>query len=143
MNKVTIMRGLPGSGKSLYVDRFRRRAVVCSADDFWLDDDGVYVYDEYLAPKAHASCLLKFLKALKDNVEHVVVDNTNIHVHEYAPYSALAEAFGCELNIVTVKADLTVCIRRQTHGVPISTMERMAEEFEETLPRHKQFETIG
>ena len=47
-----IMRGLPGSGKSTIVRHIRDKyqpitdVVVCSADDYFLQEDGNYNYDK-------------------------------------------------------------------------------------------------
>ena len=40
-----IMRGVPGSGKSTLAKRIQKQypeAVKCSADDFFIDADGIY-----------------------------------------------------------------------------------------------------
>ena len=45
-----IMRGVPGSGKSTLAKRIHKQypdAVLCSADDFFVDTDGIYKYVDY------------------------------------------------------------------------------------------------
>ena len=45
-----IMRGLPGSGKStimkLIAEKYKTTVTVCSADDYFLQEDGTYLYDK-------------------------------------------------------------------------------------------------
>lgn len=56
----------------------------------------------------------------------IIVDNTSVTVAEVAPYAALALAFGMKLTIITVKCDPKTAHGRNTHGVPLHAVERMA-----------------
>ena len=151
--KVYILRGIPGSGKSSYVrdmvkaGKFDTDQVhVASTDDYFMKlepenphvDGGrkrrVYRFDPTLLPRAHADCMRGFLNVLNLGVEIVVVDNTNIHRWEYQNYELSARLAGYEVHIVEVMPltvdELRVCAKRNTHGVPVDVVARMAMEFE-------------
>lgn len=128
MQKVVLMSGVPGSGKSTYVKRLVG-AVVCSADHFF-EKSGRYTFDPRLLGEAHGECLAKFTRALLAGESLIIVDNTNTSAIELAPYVALASAFGAECEIVTVKCDPEQAFARNVHGVPLVGIKRMAEAIE-------------
>jgi chloramphenicol 3-O-phosphotransferase len=57
MKKVVIVRGLPGSGKSVlaekYQDTFHDSCFIYSTDDYWMRPDGLYDFNCDLLHKAH------------------------------------------------------------------------------------------
>ena len=116
--KVTILRGIPGSGKSTYAATIDD-AVVVSADNYFARG-GAYTFDASELGAAHAACLRAFLAYLQGGGwTHIVVDNTNTTVAEIAPYYALAEAYGADVEIVTLATDaIDACTARGVHGVP-------------------------
>ena len=133
MNRVIIMRGIPGSGKSHYVRENYPDAVVCSADEFFMVD-GEYQFDPTRIGQAHSFCLAKFIDAVKRGVPEIVVDNTNVHQWEFVNYKAIANLGNYEIEIVDVRVDtidqLRTCIERNSHGVPADIVSRMAVEME-------------
>lgn len=131
MRQVIVFQGVPGSGKSTIGEEFMKvapgRAVKVSADDFFTErGNGTYAFDFKLFGEAHAQCLRRFLDAVQQNVDLVIVDNTNTTVTEIAPYMALAAAFGYEARLVRVKCDPKVAAARNTHGVPLEGVLKMA-----------------
>lgn len=140
MQRVTVMRGIPGSGKSTYTMRLAPPMVVCSADHFHMKE-GVYVFKPENAGLAHGLCLQNFVGAVTAGPgdRHVVVDNTNCAIWEMAPYCALALAYGFELKVVTILCDVDLAIKRNVHNVPAETIRRMADTLERhsvLMPRH-------
>lgn len=136
MKKVIILRGNVGTGKSSYLKNNFPDALVCSADHFFLNFEGVYKFNPNQLATAHKRCMRQFVKSLYDiyygdsEVEVVAVDNTNITTLEWFPYYRIAEAFGFEVEIVQlVPKDIEIC-RRNVHGVPFETIKRMAARFE-------------
>lgn len=123
--KVIIMRGVPGSGKSTYVSKNFPGAAVYSADDYFMVD-GVYVFDPKKLPQAHGKCLKDFVFHLERPFSaDAVIDNTNTTAVECAPYAALALAYGCELEVITLQCMPEVAAARNVHGVPLDGVRRM------------------
>ena len=154
MNKVTILRGLPGSGKSHYTERLRLTEdfARASADDYpglYSRDGGKVVLNVSLLDEAHGACMRGAIEAVKDadmltdygcRAGGVVVDNTNLSVEECIPYVALAQAFRVPCEIVTIVCDPDVAFARQTHGVPREAFDSMVERMEGFVaPHHWQF----
>lgn len=122
--KVTILCGVSGSGKSTYargMEPTHERKHIISADDHFMVD-GEYRFDPSQLPAAHAHCLRRFADHVchceSHNVGLLVVDNTNTTVAEIAPYAALAQAYGCELEILIFNCDPEVALERNVHSVP-------------------------
>lgn len=140
MKTVTILRGLPGSGKSHYARTYHSDAVVCSADHFF-EKDGQYQFDPAKLPQAHAACLNKFIEAVLSGKRSIVVDNTNLSLWEASPYHTIATANGYRVELRWFRTELPVCLARQTHGVPEHVMKEMLSRYEEPLPWWVQYVT--
>jgi predicted kinase len=124
--KLTIMQGLPGSGKSTHAAKLKG-AVVFSADDYFVElGGGVYKFDPSKLGEAHGRCFRKCVEAMQNKVGHIVIDNTNTTPEEVAPYMALANAYGYEARILRVEGAPDVCAKRNTHGVPVQAILAMA-----------------
>lgn len=125
-----IMRGLPGSGKStqakLYANQYN--AVICSADDYFMTDDGRYLYDADEIRAAHAVCKLKARVALAKG-ENVIIDNTNIKLRDMQEYFDMAKNYGAHVHIAHSPTewamDVEECAKRNVHGVPKEVIQRM------------------
>jgi len=99
---------------------------LCSADSFFeVPNEGgppTYNFDASKLSEAHGKCFRDFITALTSNVELVVVDNTNTTVAEVAPYFLGAQAYGYDIDLITVMcetdADIKLCAARNTHNVP-------------------------
>lgn len=135
--KVIILRGVSGAGKTEGALRqsycggiYNEGFFVVSADNYFLQMDDAnrvsYNFDPKKLPEAHNHCLRQFLKGLerlKDyHIHTIVVDNTNTTVAEVAPYIALARAFEADLEVHTILVDPFVAAKRNTHGVPLSSV---------------------
>ena len=138
--QLKIMRGIPGSGKSTYVNKHYPEAYVCSADNYFEEvadlNDTSYLeeFQPWLVGKAHQHCWGSFIHAVVVMDEPlVVVDNTNVNKWEYENYVLLAELHGYEVQVIEIafKAEQAkVYHERNTHGVPLEVIERMLREFE-------------
>jgi len=134
--RLIVLRGLPGSGKThvrthsfsqlfnAHDNKLDTGYIICSADDFFTKD-GEYHFDPLLLPEAHKACFMKFVEAVNAETPHILIDNTNIHAAEYAPYMTYAQAFDYTTEIVTVWASVETAMKRQTHEVPLNIMLRM------------------
>jgi tRNA uridine 5-carbamoylmethylation protein Kti12 len=142
--KVILMSGIPGSGKSSYVNKLIQedpdsKFCVCSADHFFqkndqgrYDPDATYKFDPSLLPDAHGACLKRFIEEIvpyskaSSWADVVIVDNTNSTTMELAPYVQIAMAYKCPVEIVTVDCDPHVGAERNLHGVSYATCSRMS-----------------
>jgi len=132
MNKrVVIMRGASGAGKSTYIRNHLPGAYVCSADHFFICSDGVYSFDPSKLGEAHNTCYYKFLCALSDWRNLIVVDNTNTQLFEFYGYVQLAKAYGYAVEVVRLDTPVHVAAARNIHGVDFTTVETMASRFQD------------
>jgi predicted kinase len=136
--KVIIMQGIPGSGKSTWVNKFYENAggptFVVSADSFFVDGHGKYNFDPSKLGAAHARCMYDFINhlsymrhmtdAARDKAV-VLVDNTNITTDQMSPYYLVARAYGASVEVRRVVCNTSEAYMRNVHGVPWDTIERM------------------
>jgi len=146
LKRVVILRGVSGSGKTTYAKTIcaqHDEVVVCSADDFfmhqaWNPDKGSlleYQFDPARLGEAHTYCFGKFLDALYQEGDRVIiVDNTFIHKWEIENYLKAAWFVGAVVEVHEIRIqtldELQECIRRNVHRVPPEVVTRMALEFE-------------
>lgn len=118
MQQLIVMRGIPKSGKTTYAKRIFPAAYYCSSDLIHMVGEK-YEFKPELLTKGHTVCLSDALNSMQDGLPQIVVDNTNIHAWEIAPYIALANLFGYDHKIIWVKTPIEVCLKRDnSHGVP-------------------------
>ena len=146
---ITILRGIPGSGKSHWVKQNVGPAspgmcvvrpvwpfdvamgepscAIFSSDDYFCDPERTYTFDPAKLGAAHAMCLKRFTTAVQTAPDTfpMIVDNTGTSVGEVAPYAALASAFGHPIRILTLICDPVVAFKRNVHGVPFKTIFNM------------------
>lgn len=129
MKKATILSGLPGSGKTCYVEMsLPPTVVVCSADHLFYQD-GVYRFVAAELPAAHQKCFRKYIETVQAGADDVVVDNTNLSAAEIAPYVLGGEAYGYSVQVVRLLRDPSIAFSAQRHGVPLETFKRMMQQF--------------
>jgi predicted kinase len=126
------MRGLPGAGKTTWIRLNLPGAHVCSADSFFMGDDGVYRFDGSRLTEAHNHCLRCFtetvagLSCRTDALPStIVVDNTGISAWEISPYYNLARAFGHDVRVVHIDCPPGKAHLRNVHGVSIERIGEM------------------
>ncbi|MBV7315780.1 AAA family ATPase [Shewanella sp. NIFS-20-20] len=140
-----IMRGLPGSGKSHWIEQFIesqpphvataiRRNGLCSTDSFFMRD-GVYRFERSKLAEYHQRNLTQFIWALAKQQAIVICDNTNLAAWEYMAYDAAARALGYQVRCVLIgepndSAHQILCANRNRHGVSLGDIQRMARQFQ-------------
>lgn len=142
--RIILMSGIPGSGKSTFIEKHFPQADVCSADKFFMAS-GQYRFDASKLGAAHGECLRNFIHRVScDPCETVVVDNTNLSALELAPYVAIANAFGITPELYTLNVEPAIAAARNVHGVPAAGIERMAKALaERKLPPYWNIKVYG
>jgi len=132
---LTLVRGLPGSGKSTYAERYckvhKPTPVHLEADMYFLKD-GVYTFNPKLLVKAHQWVLAEAERALCDG-QSVIVSNTFTRKWEMLGLMNLASDGGTPVEVRTLfDAGLTdeQLAERCVHSVPVATIRAMRERWE-------------
>jgi predicted kinase len=137
MNKIlTLVRGLPGSGKSTFANLITNEFSICEADKFFYDKEGNYNFDATKLREAHEWCREQVEIRMKDNgvnpqfYPEIVVSNTFTQKWEMEAYYKLAEQYGYKVFSIIVEN------RHEgvnQHGVPAEKLEQMKNRFEVKL----------
>lgn len=120
------MRGLPGSGKSTKAETYK--GLIVSTDNYFIEEDGFYVFKPKEIGRAHKECKRRFKLALEAEIPTIVVDNTNTQAWEYAYYVQMAQYHKYEVIIDSLyDAGLTTeqLAKRNKHGCPESHIIKM------------------
>ncbi|QYK02912.1 AAA family ATPase [Shewanella psychrotolerans] len=140
-----IMRGLPGSGKSYWVEQFinaqpidiangiRQRGYFSTDKLFYID--GKYRFNVNRLSEYHQRNLTAFIHALSRGEPIVICDNTNMARWEFMTYDAAAKALGYQVREVLIgdpldDAHQQLCAQRNQHGVSLHHIQSMATKFE-------------
>ncbi len=123
-----IIRGLPGSGKStlakILSDAFHTEHWY-EADMYFEGPEG-YRYIPAHIGDAHDWCISKVIDAIKVDAPCIVVSNTFTKLWEFKAYKELAESKGYMVQVIECKGQFT-----STHGVPVETITKMANRWEQ------------
>ena len=122
--QLTIVRGLPGSGKSTYAKTLD--CVHYEADQFF-ELDGEYVYDINLISAAHDWCYGKTVRALRHGHD-VVVSNTFTKMWELDRYLAIPAILSLPVVVEIVEMKTQY---QNVHGVPEDKLKQMAARWED------------
>jgi len=122
--RLTIIRGLPGSGKTTVAKTEYSDAIHCEADQYFTDENGNYNFNPGKLADAHEACQ----KCAQDGLESgndVVVSNTFTQCWEMEPYLSMADDAGADVEIRTESGDYG-----NIHDVPEHVIESMKNRFE-------------
>ena len=122
-----IVRGVPGSGKSTYVEKFGEGTNSVEADEYFYRFDGVYDFNHKLLSNAHEWCYNMATKMLRIcPTEDMHVANTFTRIWEMQKYIDFAKANNIPFKVVR-------CTGRyqNVHGVPDKKVQEMLERFED------------
>ena len=133
---LTLVRGLPGSGKSTFANTITNEFSVCEADKFFYDKEGNYNFDATKLREAHEWCRNAVETRMKDNQANpqfypeIVVSNTFTQKWEMEAYYKLAEQYGYKVFSIIVENRHDGV---NQHGVPADKLEQMKNRFEVKL----------
>jgi predicted kinase len=127
-----LLRGLPGSGKStlgdviLYTNQLTNQDVL-SADNFFIDKNGEYVFDGAKIKEAHNNCQQKCAERMKHEFLKIVVANTFTEEWEMKPYFEMAERYNYRIHTVIVENRHG---NKNIHNVPDEKLQSMKSRFD-------------
>ncbi len=133
MKLIKILSAAPGSGKTTYIKNNFPDAVICSADHYFTDEAGNYNFDINKLYQAHLTCQKKFFDALEQNAPLIIIDNTNTRIKEIREYAEPAKKANYEVEVIFIITPTHIAHQRNTHGVPLETIEKMAERLENSI----------
>lgn len=126
--KLTLVRGLPGAGKSTFAG-----SDAIEADKYFCQNPtGEYQFDPKQLKDAHAWCQNRTRAALEAGLDATVA-NTFTQRWEMQSYIDMAKELGAELVVHDVydggQTDETLA-DRNVHGVPLEAIQRMRARYE-------------
>ena len=133
---LTLVRGLPGSGKSTFANIITNKFSICEADKFFYDKEGNYNFDATKLREAHNWCREQVEIRMKDNqineqfYPEIVVSNTFTQEWEMDAYFGLANQYGYKVFTIIVENRHDGV---NEHGVPAEKLEQMRNRFEVKL----------
>jgi len=126
MQKIIILAGLPGSGKSTYLKQLGVSAI--SSDDL----RGLLM-DDVTNQTIHRQVFRFVREILKERIalgrEVSYVDATNLTVRDRRPYIKIGDLYGCQVEAVFFDVPLEVCKQRNSarrRAVPNDAIDAMA-----------------
>jgi len=141
--KLIIMRGISGSGKSTKAKELKGDGVIHSTDDV-ISSMGDYnkffadmMANKDFSPlqKAHQTNLKNAVNSMKNGISPVIIDNTNLAPWEAKAYVKAALEMGFDdgnieiVNIGTGGASAEELAKRNTHGVPLDKIKQMIDKY--------------
>ena len=133
---LTLVRGLPGSGKSTFANWIWNEYAICEADKFFYDKEGNYNFDATKIKQAHEWCREQVETRMKDNENNpqfypeIVVSNTFTQEWEMKTFLVLARRFRYKVYTVIVENRHG---GKNLHGVPEDKLQIMKDRFEVKL----------
>ena len=124
MAHLTLIRGLPGSGKSTIAKNYK--ALHLEADMYFIHN-GEYSFDKNLLKNAHDWCQNNARHALENGLD-VVVANTFVKVWELQKYAKIARNTGATFSITEATGRYS-----NIHGIPVETLRRMENQWEKVF----------
>ncbi len=137
--KLTIVRGIPGSGKSSLAEKLEKlgksNTIICEADQFFIEE-GKYWFDYKFLGDAHKWCQSKCAYYLFKGYD-VIVSNTSIHYKDINTYYKIALKYKADFSIVNCTEQYG-----NIHEVSEDVLERMKNKFKvittEEWIKHKE-----
>jgi predicted kinase len=101
MKRLILMRGVSGSGKSTVAEKLQKElgGVIYSTDDFFIQDDGRYLFDGSKLQENHQKNKDRTEKAMIEGISPIIIDNTNRAAWEMKDYAILAQKYGYSIEI--------------------------------------------
>ena len=99
-----ILRGVPGSGKSTFVNMMRAlpgSVSIHAIDDLHVDNKGDFLWDEENQERLYTLNFANFVKSCADGTDLVICDAINIEVDDFQKYIDIASQYEYAVYVVT------------------------------------------
>eukprot|EP00795_Rhopilema_esculentum_P000544 gene544-10229_t len=137
-----ILRGLPGSGKSYLANQLKQYGdTILSTDNFFRAGKGFEFRGDQLqdAHDWNLACARSAMR--REDVNNIYIDNTNTRSWEMKPYVLAALNHGYNVEFLMPQTpwawNINELERRNTHGVPKGTLQKMLDRFEKDVTVEK------
>lgn len=126
-----LLRGVPGCGKStlgdviLLTNQLNNQDVL-SADNFFINEKGEYIFDSSKLKEAHNDCQVKCADRMRNQFSKIVVANTFTQEWEMEPYFTMAERYNYRIHTVIVENRHG---NKNIHNVPDEKVNQMINRF--------------
>ena len=128
---LTIMVGIPRSGKSTWIDKNKKDNVVVSND--WIREEILRTKYSTESNAIVWQIIDSTLRILLGQGKNVILDGTNHMPHIRKFYTDIAKAYGAKVRMVVFHTPLEVCMARNHtpsgNKLPDYCLERMAKDF--------------
>ena len=146
--RLFVMRGIPGAGKSTMAKSLMDEGVIHSTDDLITDTGDYRAFFTKLIEsgdfsdlsRMHSKNLSNAIKSMKDGKSPVVIDNTNIKANEAKAYVVAALEMGLDDNNIEIHDVGTRGLSAEqlaesnTHGVPLDKIQMMMQSHKSVGP---------
>jgi len=127
-----LLRGVPGSGKSTFANVILQQPnnnpqEVLSADDFFVNNEGVYIFDGTKIKEAHNYCQFRCSERMRQEISRIVVANTFTQEWEMDIYYEMAKRYNYRVHSVIIENRHG---NENIHGVPKDKLQIMKDRFQ-------------
>lgn len=141
-NTLTILCGLPRSGKSTWIEKNKGDAIVVSND--WIRENILGASYAHSANAVVWTMADTVLRVVLGQGKDVILDGLNNTKFVRKFYVDIAREYGAKVRMVVIETHLEVCLARNrmkaTHKLPDEVLIKMDKNFE--IPTSKEYDDI-